>query len=150
MAIKPITRFEKHLSWRARGFGNRMHDRGCSDCFAHGGNVSVGAALSTDDEHVAAFLMADAYVIFGPLDGIGGSVVRAGVGPFAGLRVRLPGNTVGLVTGTLSYLPAQDARATFDLRAVLRTRLATNVAMGLEGAAQPRAFELQLGSYLYF
>jgi hypothetical protein len=29
-------------------------------------------------------------------------------------------------------------------------RLASQVATGLEGAAQPRAFELQLGSYLYF
>lgn len=150
MAIKPLTRFEKHLSWRARGFGSRLHDRGCSDCFAHGGNVSAGAAIATDDEHATFFLMADAYVIFGPLDGIGGSVVRAGVGPFAGVRVRLPASTVGLVTGTVSYLPVQELPVTFDVRATLRTRLATNVAMGFEGAAQPRAFELQLGSYLFF
>jgi hypothetical protein len=50
----------------------------------------------------------------------------------------------------MSYLPAQSLSTTFDVRASLRTRLATQVAMGLEGAAQPRALELVLGSYLYF
>ena len=151
MALKPLSRFEKHLSWRARGVGMRLHDRGAPDGFAHGANVAIGAALATANEHAVVFLMADSYVLISAqVDGIGGSVVRAGVGPLAGVRVRLPFDTVGLVTGTVSYLPAQDLYGTFDVRASLRTRLATNVAMGLDGSAQPRAFELQVGSYLFF
>jgi hypothetical protein len=151
MAIKPLTRFEKHLSWRARAFGVRFHDRTAPDSFAHGLDLAVGTALATTDERVAVFVMADAFVTFsGDVDGIGGSVVRAGVGPFGGLRVHLPGSAVALVTAGMSYLPAQSLDTTFEVRAVLRTRLGPNIAMGFEGSAQPRAFEAQLASYLYF
>lgn len=151
VALNPLSRFEKKWSWRARAFGTRLHDRAAQDSFAHGVNGSVGAALGSENAHFVVFLMADAYVaVSTDVDGIGGSFVRAGVGPFGGLRVRLPARTIGLVTGTVSYLPAQSLDATFDVRAAIRTRLAKDVAMGLEGAAQPRALELQLGSYLYF
>ena len=64
--------------------------------------------------------------------------------------MRLPLSTVGLVTGSVSYLPGQDLQSTFDLRAVLRSRLGTNIAMGLEGTAQPRGADVQLVSYFYF
>ena len=151
MALNPLRRFEKKLSWRARAFGIRLHDRAAPDSFAHGVNVSLGYALGSEDDHVLLFLMADAYIaLSGQVDGVGGSFVRPGVGPFGGIRVRLPASTVAYVTGTMSYLPAQSLATTFDLRAVLRTKLGANVAMGLEGAAQPRAAELQLASYLYF
>ncbi len=151
MALNPLSRFEKKLSWRARAFGTRLHDRATPDSFAHGVDVSLGYALGGERDHLLFFLMADAYVsLSGQPTGIGGTIVRAGVGPFGGVRVRLPASTIVYVTGTMSYLPAQDLATTFDIRAVLRTQLAANVAMGLEGDAQPRAFELELASYLYF
>jgi hypothetical protein len=151
MALNPLRRFEKKISWRARAFGTRLHDRGAPDSFAHGVNVSLGYALGNEDDHFLVFLMADAYVaLSGQTTGIGGSIVRPGVGPFGGVRVRLPASTIAYVTGTMSYLPAQDLATTFEIRGNLRTRLGAHAAMGLEGAAQPRAFELQLGSYLYF
>jgi len=151
VTLNPLRSFEHKLSWRVRAFGTRLHDRAAPDAFAHGLDAAVGAALGSENDHVVVFLMADAYVGFsGQVDGIGGSFVRAGVGPLAGLRARLPAGAVGVVTGTMSYLPAQSLDLTFDIRASVRARLASQVAMGLEGAAQPRAFELQLGSYLYF
>jgi len=95
--------------------------------------------------------MADTYVVFsGALDGIGGSLVRVGVGPYAGLRVRLPAKTIALLTGSLSYLPAQRLRATYDVRAVVRSSLGKDVAVGVEAAMQPSSLEVQLSSYLYF
>jgi len=151
LALKPLTRFEKALSWRARGFGMRLHDRGCADCFAHGLDGAVGATLASEDEHVAVFVMADAYVVFSPsLDGIGGSFVRVGVGPYAGLRVRLPAGTVGLITGNVSYLPGQHLSTTYDVRATLRSSLGKDVALGLEGSLQPYSSEVALHSYFYF
>lgn len=151
MALNPLRRFEKKLSWRARAFGVRLHDRAAPDSFAHGVDVSLGYALGTEHDRLLLYVMADAYVaLSGQVDGVGGSFVRPGVGPLGGIRVRLPASTIAYVTGTLSYLPAQSLATTFDLRAVLRSELAPNVAMGLEGAAQPRAFELQIASYLYF
>ena len=151
MALKPLTRFAKEPSWRVRAFGARLHDRGAPDVFGHGLDASIGGTLATDNQHAAIFLMADTYVQFSAaLDGIGGTFVRVGVGPYGGMRVRLPGATVASVTGSVSYLPGQGLAGTFDLRAILRTRLAPNVAMGFEGAHQPRNYEAQLASYLYF
>jgi hypothetical protein len=151
LALNPLTRFEKAGSWRMRAFGVRLHDRACPDCFAHGLDGAVGATLATENEHAALFLMADVYVAFsGSLDGIGGTFVRAGVGPYAGLRVRLPGETIGLVTANWSYLPAQNLRTTYDVRATLRAALGNDVAMGIEAVMQPSSVEAQLSSYLYF
>jgi hypothetical protein len=151
VTLNPLRSFEHKLSWRVRAFGTRLHDRAAPDAFAHGLDGAVGAALGSETDHVVVFLMADAYVGFsGDVDGVGGSVVRLGVGPLGGLRMRLPAATIGLVTGTVSYLPGQSLATTFDVRASLRTRLASQVAMGLEGAAQPRAFELLFGTFLYF
>lgn len=151
LALNPVTRFEKKLSWRARAFGMRLHDRAAPDAFAHGLDFALGGTLASENEHVAFFLMADAYFAISPsLDGISGSVVRAGVGPYGGLRVRLPGAVVGLLTASCSYLPAQSLRGTYDLRASVRQGLGKNVALGVEAAAQPLSAEAQLSSYLYF
>jgi len=151
LALNPLTRFEKALSWRARAFGVRLHDRGCADCFAHGLEGAIGGTIATETEHTTFFLMADAYVAFsGALDGIGGSFVRLGVGPYAGLRVRLPGETIGLLTGSLSYLPAQPLRGTYDVRATVRSSLGKDIAVGVEAAMQPSSLEVGLSSYLYF
>ena len=151
VALNPITRDAAPLSWRGRAFGMRLHDRGCADCFAHGLDVGLGATLATDDQHLAVFVMADAYVAFSPsLDGIRGSFVRAGVGPYAGLRARLPGNSLGLITANWAYLPAQNLHGTYDVRATLRSALSRDVALGFEAALQPDSSEAQFASYFYF
>ena len=151
VALNPLTRYEAALSWRGRGFGMRLHDRGCADCFAHGLEVGLGATFATDDEHFSIFAMADAYVAFSPsLDGIHGRFVRVGVGPYAGLRARLPGHTLALLTANWSYLPAQDLLGTYDVRATLRSALSNEVAVGFEAVLQPSSSEAQLASYFYF
>ena len=150
-ALNPLTRYEHALSWRIRAFGMRLHDRACSDCFAHGVDLALGGTLATRDERLALFVMADGYVAFSSsVDGIGGSFIRLGIGPYAGVRARLPGDLVGLFTASWSYLPWQSLHGTYDLRATVRGALSKNVAVGLEGAAQPSSRELVLGSYLYF
>jgi hypothetical protein len=151
LALNPLTRYEKAPSWRTRAFGVRLHDRGCPDCFAHGLDAAVGGTLATENEHAAIFFMADTYVAFaGDLDGIGGSFVRLGVGPLAGLRVRLPGDTIGVASAGWSYLPGQNLRSTYDVRATLRGSVGRDVAVGIEAAMQPSSLEVQAGSYFYF
>jgi hypothetical protein len=151
-ALQPLSiGFEP--SWRIRAHGSRIRDDGCpsEDCFAHGLDAALGLALATPDERVAVFAMADAYVLFsGDLDGIGGSFVRAGVGPFAGLRVDALDPLLAVVTGTWSYLPGQRAKSTYELRGALRMRLLRDVALGMEGLLQPEAIEGQFLSYFYF
>ena len=151
VALNPLTGYEHVLSWRARGFGMRLHDAACPDCFAHGLDLSLGATLATENEHLALFVMADTYVAFSPrLDGIGARFVRAGVGPFAGVRARLSSQTIALVTATWSYLPGAHLKSTYDVRATLRGELAKDVALGFEGAAQPLSVEGLFASYFYF
>ena len=95
--------------------------------------------------------MADAYVLFsGDIDGIGGSFVRAGVGPYAGFRIDALDSLLAVFSGTWSYLPGQSAGSTYELRGALRMALARDVALGVEGLLQPAAIEGQFLSYLYF
>jgi Domain of unknown function (DUF4105) len=150
MSLNPIAPAEPLVSFRLRAFGMRLHDRDCPDCFAHGLEGAVGTTLATRYDRVAFFVMADAYFAFLPhLTGLDGSFVRLGVGPYGGLRVRV-GETVGLLTGSLSYLPGEKLAATFDTRLTIKQALTKDVALGLELAAQPLSVEGQLASYVYF
>ena len=151
VALNPLTRYEHAVSWRAEAFGMRLHDRACPDCFAHGLDFALGGTIASENEHLAFFAMAESYVAFsGSLDGIDGSIVRVGVGPYVGMRGRLPNETVAVVTGSWSYLPGEHHRSTYDVRANLRRPLGTNVAVGIEAAMQPTSREAQFDSYLYF
>lgn len=151
VALNPLTRYERALSWRARAFGVRLHDAACPDCFAHGLDFSLGATLASENEHVAVFIMADTYAAFSPhLDGIGGDFVRAGVGPLAGARARLWSDSIALLTASWSYLPGAHLKSSYDVRATLRAELAKDVALGFEAAVQPLSVEGLFASYLYF
>ena len=151
LALNPLSRFETPLSWRASAYGVRVHDAGCPDCFVHGLDGAVGGTLATDDEHLALFVMAEAFFGFpADLGGIGGSFARFGVGPYAGLRIRLPGQNVALFTGAWSYLPAQHPSTTYDLRASMRGQVGKALAIGVEAAWQPLSFEAELATYVYF
>lgn len=151
MQLTPLRRFEKRLSWRVRAFGERLRDRGCPDCFHHGMGGGVGVTLATRDEQLAVFALADARFGFsGSLDGIGGSIVRVGLGPYGGLRARIGDPVTFLVTAGMSYLPGSNLETTFEVRGGLRTRLAKNVAMGVDIAAYPLSIEGVLATFLYY
>jgi len=151
VALNPLTRYERALSWVVRAFGTRLHDAGCRDCFAHGLELSLGATVATNDEHVAVFVLASSLVGFSRhLDGLDGSFVRVGVGPVAGVRARVSSQVVAVVTATWSYLPGAHLKSTYDIRAALRGALAHDVAVGFEAAVQPLSVEGMLASYFYF
>jgi Domain of unknown function (DUF4105) len=152
-ALNPFGKFEKLISFRVRAYGERIHDNGCNthDCFAHGADFAAGLTLATHDERFAIFAMADATVLFAPdFDGIGGSFVRAGVGPYGGFRARVGRSLTLFVTGNAYYLPAQHLASTFDARANLRAGLTKNIALGINGRASPLSLEGTFESYIYF
>jgi len=151
VALSPLTRYERALSWIVRAFGMRLHDAGCKDCFEHGLELSLGATVATENEHVAAFVLASSHVGFSRhLDGVDGSFVRVGVGPASGLRARLSRRVVGVLTATWWYLPGAQLKSTYDVRAAIRGALAHDVAVGFEAAVQPLSVEGTLASYVYF
>jgi hypothetical protein len=153
IALHPLSDWERRPSWRARAYGGRVRDARCpdEDCFAHGLNASFGGTLATLDESVAIFAMADAFVLFsGAFDGVGGSFVSTGIGPHAGLRLRVGGSTLALVTGTWSYLPGQHLDSTYEINARVRSALSKNLAVGVQSRFVPAAIEAELHSYIYF
>src|SRR5262249_45223591 len=111
IALHPLTNGDARASWRSGAYGERIYDDRCPgrDCFAHGLDASLGATIATEENAFAVFLMASGFVRFsGQLDGIGGSWVSAGVGPYAGMRLCFSSVTIAWVSATWSYLPAQN------------------------------------------
>jgi hypothetical protein len=150
LGLNPISPAEPRASFRIQAFGVRLHDRACPDCFAHGADGSIGITLASRDQRLAFFAMADAYVAFLPhLTGLANSFVRVGAGPFGGLRVRV-GETVAVLTATLSYLPFERIATTYQAQLAVKRALRKNVALGIEAVAQPLSFEAQFSSYVYF
>jgi hypothetical protein len=149
-ALNPVSVADPLASFRVRAFGLRLHDRDCLDCFAHGVDGSIGATVASHDQRFAFFVMADAYVAFLPhLSGFEGSFLRLGTGPYGGIRARL-GETVALLTGTVSYLPGEHLDATYDVHFSAKSTRGARVALGVELDAQPLSVEGQLASYVYF
>jgi hypothetical protein len=149
MSIHPLT-VEPLPSWRITAFGDRLHDRACADCFSHGLDTSIGGALATPARAITVFVMGDAYAGFLPeTEGVRGTILRLGVGPFAGVRLQA-GHTALLATGTVSYLPWQKLDATFDARLTVKNALSRDVVLGIEADAQPLSVDGQLVGYVYF
>ena len=153
MSLEPLGNGSLPWSWRLRAHGLRLRDDDCpgDGCFAHGADGGLGLTLATNDRSAAAFLLGSAQALFsGQLDGIGGSFVRLGVGPTAGLRFELPARITVVAMGSFSYLPWQTQTTSYELEGHLRGAASKNVALGVSAAAQPEAAEARLNGYVYF
>ena len=153
LSISPIGS-ESPVAFRIRAYGDRLRDDTCrsgDSCFIHGLDLRLGASIASRDRALALFVLPGTSVtLSGDVDGIDGSVVRWALGPFGGVRLRLAPTFVGLVTGNLDYLPWQDLRVSYDARAEIRWGLSRDVALSVNGRAQPLAAEGGLTSYVYF
>ena len=152
MTLRPINRFEQALSWRVRAIGFRVHDVGCpdGDCFVHGLNGGVGAAVATPSRTLTLFGLAEGWTLFGTdLEGIEGVPVRLGLGPRLGSRLRL-GDVSLMIGGHVAFLPGQNPGFVYAGTSELRAPLSTNVALGLQTRLEPGAIDGVLWSFLYF
>ncbi|HMJ13016.1 MAG TPA: DUF4105 domain-containing protein, partial [Polyangiaceae bacterium] len=153
IALHPLSSWERRPSWRARAYGSRFRDGRCANenCFGHGVNGSFGATVATLEEDITAFVMADAFVLFsGGFAGVAGSFVSTGIGPHAGVRLRIGGRTVAMLSGTWSYLPGQRLNSTYEINGQLRSGLGKNLAVGIQSSVAPASIEAELHSYIYF
>jgi hypothetical protein len=151
MTLRPMSARELAPSWRVRALGLRLSDAGCPsrDCFAHGLNGGIGAAIAASGAFTL-FGMAEGWTLFGSeLDGVDGAGVRLGLGPYVGARLRLD-DFVAVLGGRWTVLPGQAPLHTFDAAAELRMALASNAALGLEGKLTAGGAEGVLWSFLYF
>jgi hypothetical protein len=152
ISLSAQNRFDRKLSWKVDAGVIRIADAGCAGyCYLGQLAMGTGLTLATADARVIAFSTLDVRLASGPaLDGIDGLPIRAGLGPAAGLRLRLAPRLISLTTGELIWLPTQAPRATWLARSILRLGLGQNVALDLEGQLDNRAATASLMTMLYF
>ncbi len=152
MTLRPMSAHDLAPSWRIRFAGMRIHDAGCprGDCFVHGIHGGIGAAVATAGRTVTLFGMAEGWTLFGAdLDGIEGAGVRLGLGPAAGIRLRVA-DVVAMLSARSTVLPGQDPLHVYDANAELRVGVDRDAAIGVEGTLAPGDARAMLWSYFYF
>jgi hypothetical protein len=152
LSLTAQNRFDRKLSWKVDAGVVRIEDAGCAGyCYAAQVAFGSGFTLATASARALVFATLDAHVAAGPaLDGIAGMPLRAGLGPAAGVRLRLAPRLVSLTTGELIWLPEQAPAATWEARSVLRFGVGRSAALSLEGVLDARAATASLVTMLYF
>jgi hypothetical protein len=152
ISLSAQNRFDRKLSWKVDAGMVRVTDAGCAGyCYLGQLAMGTGFTLASSDARVMTFATLDVHLASGPaLDGIEGLPIRAGLGPAAGLRLRLASRLVSLTTGEWIWLPTQAPRATWQARSILRLGLGGSFALNLEGQLDDRAATAGLMTMLYF
>ncbi len=148
-SLSPLTSFIRQLSWRVDVGAERVHDAGCDGCLMGFGALGGGVAADLLPETLTVFLLAEARAgvpVDGGLLGFG----RGAVGPWGGVRLSASPSLTLLTLGRWSWLPHQRPVSTWEAKGSLRWGYRRNMALGVEGALEPRYRGAQVISYLYF
>jgi hypothetical protein len=153
VSLNSMHRFDLGLSWRFTIGAKTLENAGCkgsspaarwSDCLAGKIRLGSGAAKSFADDALIVFLMMDAAVFAGDLSGIAEGPMRAGVGPFGGLRIRFDPRFIFVATGEALWFPEQKDRVVWQGDGTLRWGFAEQHALSLESRVAARLLEAQL------
>ena len=152
ISLNPMTRFDKSMSWSVRAGGERIRDEGCDACFAGLAEVGYGVTTSWLDDGLTIFAQGQIRLMgLGPFDGgIADLPLRAGVGPWGGVRIRWSDEIVTLATGHWHYMPTQTPWSSWRVEASTRAEVQLDWALGVTAIGQPSDYALQGMSYLYF
>lgn len=146
VSLTPLDHFMGATSWRLRIAATRPRDSGCDGCLAGLVALGGGGTLATADSRVAVFALGNTQVW-----GLGEApFVRAGVGPFGGLRVRWSAEWVSVVDGEATLLPFQSPGWVWSARAITRWLYRENFAVGAEALIDPLGVTARVVSNLYF
>lgn len=151
-SLVPIDVFDRSLSWHVRAGAARIHDAGCDECFTGVVEAGGGVAAGALGQRVLLFANLNTAIMgLGPIEGgIADLPLRAGVGPKAGLRLRLDPELIGVLRADALYLPFQNPTTTWSASATLRWMYTHNFALSLEGQLHPSGVFAQAASSLYF
>jgi hypothetical protein len=153
VSLNSMHRFDLGLSWRFTIGAKTLENAGCkhaaaderwSDCLAGKIRLGGGAAKSIANDALIVFAMLDAAVYAGDLSGIAKGPVRAGVGPFGGLRIRFDPRFIFVATGEALWFPEQKDRIVWQGDGILRWGFAEQHALSLESRVAARLLEAQL------
>lgn len=152
-SLNSMHRFDLGLSWRFTAGAKTLENAGCkdgpgpdgwSDCLAGKLRLGAGATKSFAGDALVFFLMVDSAIFAGELSGIAESPVRAGLGPFGGMRIRLDPRLIFVATGDMLWFPEQKDRITWQADGTLRWGFAEQHALSLESRVADRLLEAQL------
>lgn len=151
VSLNSLSRFDLAPSWRFSVGARTLEHEGCTSCLAAKLRLGAGPAFAFADEAITLFLTIDTWVFSGPdVSGIADSVVRAGIGPSPGLRIRFDPNLVWLLTGDVTWYPEQNDPLIWQADSILRFSYLHNQALSLELRARRDRREAQLFALTYF
>lgn len=151
VSLTSVNRYDLSISWHVDAGVRSLENEGCQRCFGTGVDGGAGFAKGLFDNALVGFAMADIDVKLTSRTGAGiaDSIVRAGVGPAAGLRVRFAPELVWLTRGRYLFYPTQTGSRVFRLDSYLRWGLTDGLALDLRGRAQSSQRELVLSLMAY-
>ncbi len=151
VSLNELSRYDLRPSWRLKAGAATVRDSACRSCLAGQGEVGAGFTLAEVFRAVDFYAGTDALVEWSPrLSGIGGSEVRAGIGPGGLARIRLGARAALLADARWRYLPGADPGRTWDLRGALRLHLGREVSLALEARRTPAEDVLSAALFGYF
>jgi hypothetical protein len=151
-SLTPWTEFAMPISWGVRVGASRMYDEGGNGHLAAQFELGGGGTVAALDSAITLYLLGTTEIsALAPIDGgIADLPLRAGVGPDAGVRLRLGDHMVALFGGRWLYLPTQTPRSVYRATGSLRYEYESDFAVSLDGRLQPEERSVSLSSFIYF
>jgi hypothetical protein len=151
VSLNDLSHFDLRPSWRVKVGAATVRDGACRSCLAGQGELGAGYALESVARVLDLYAGADVAVEWSPhLSGIGGSELRAGVGPGGLARLRLGTRAALLADARYRFLPGADPGRTWDLGATLRLHLPHQLSLALEARRTPAEDVLSAALFRYF
>ncbi len=150
--LNAINRFNRRMSWKVDLGAQRIYDRGCDGCLAAAASVGGGATKAWLDDRLALFAMFDSQVRWSPdLDGVAMTPIRLGVGPSAGMRLRLDPRLIMVLDAAAMWLPYRQApEVSWHAGGTLRWSFTEQMALDLDARALQGQFQGRLSALLYY
>jgi hypothetical protein len=149
-SLVPLDRFDSALSFKVDVGMQRTYDSGCLDCPTGFAEVGGGVALAPFGSALLFYATSDARVYL-PIEHSGLlGFLRAGLGPSAGLRLRVSDDLALVTSGDFTFLPGQEPWYVWSADGKLRWQYSRNFALGAEGRLYPDSYSAQGMSYIYF
>jgi hypothetical protein len=151
-SLTPWTEFALPISWGVRLGASRLYDEGGHGHLATQFELGGGGTLAALDSAITMYLLGTTEVsALAPIDGgLFDWPLRVGIGPDAGIRLRLADHAVALFGGRWLFLPTQTPRSVYRATGSLRYEYAGDFAVSLDGRLQPEERSVSLSSFIYF
>jgi len=151
LSLSSINRFEMKPSWNFRLGATTVRDGGCDSCLAGLLEMGGGVARSWFGSKLTLFGFAQGQLLGSPpLHGKLGLPLRLGVGPLAGVRLRIGDAFSTVLTGSYQYLLETAPRWTYWASVTSRLHVGMSLSVGMDIKKLPQGWEGSIAPLIYF